>query len=502
MTPPRDAILALYNRIADLSHAAAILEWDQETYMPDGATPSRAHQIATLRRLAHEFATSDELRQALESLESYVREEPDDDFAAALARIGRRDFDRATRLPANFVAKLAETESRAKTAWRLAREANDFSRLRDDLEGIVDLNKEKAALLGFDDHPYDALLDQFEPGMTTAAVSGLFSDLRAELVPIVAAIAEKRDDRASLLRREFDPAKQWEIGERLIRQIGFDFNAGRQDLSAHPFCTSFSIDDVRITTRVDPDFFPSAFFGTLHETGHGLYEQGVDRRFERTPLADGTSLGMHESQSRMWENQVGRSRPFVDFVWPILTGAFAQLSGSGAEDIYRAINAVEPSLIRVEADELTYNLHVMLRFELEVALFENRLEVRDLPHAWNEAMDAYLGVRPSGDAAGVLQDIHWSMGGFGYFPTYTIGNLMSAQLFERAAEEIADLDERIRRGRFDALLLWLRHNVHRHGRSKSAESILRDVTDRGLTAEPWLAYVRTKYSDLYDLDLR
>jgi carboxypeptidase Taq len=287
-----------------------------------------------------------------------------------------------------------------------------------------------------------------------------------------------------------------------LRHIGFDFNAGRQDRSSHPFCTTFSISDVRITTRIDPGCFSPGFYGTLHEMGHGLYEQGIDPDLERTPLADGTTLGVHESQSRLWENLVGRSREFVEFHFPRLKQSFpSQFGAASAESFYRAINAVEPSLIRVEADEVTYNLHVMVRFEIERALFENRIQVNHLPETWNDLMEEYLGIRPTSDSDGVLQDIHWSMGAFGYFPTYAIGNLMASQFFAAAKAQLGDLPAQISRGEFEPLVRWLRENIHRHGRRRSANELLLDVTGGALSAAPWLEYIRRKYSELYEVDL-
>lgn len=495
-------IREFYARIADLNAAAALLEWDQETYMPAGAGDSRAAQLATLRSLSHELATSVEARKAVDTLRSLTAQHPGNPTLAALSRVASRDLEKATKLPSRFVHQLTEAEALAKTAWRSARESNDFHAFAPHLLRVVTLNREKAELLGYTAHPYDALLDQYEPGATTADIVAAFDQLRQHLVPLVEELRPHFDDRAALLHRTFDEQTQWEVGERLMKRVGYDFSRGRQDRSAHPFCTSFSITDVRVTTRVDRNFFSPAFFGTLHEVGHALYEQGIDARFERTPLADGTSLGVHESQSRLWENLVGRSMPFVEFVFPWLADAFPDaLVGADASDFYRAINAVEPALIRVEADEVTYNLHVMLRFELELALMEDNVSISDLPEAWNELSEEFLGIRPETAADGVLQDIHWSMGAFGYFPTYSLGNLMASQLYETAAVHITDLEGQIRAGRFENLLSWLRENVHRYGRARTADEILTEVTGRGLDARPWLSYIRKKYSDLYDVHL-
>lgn len=489
---------SLLARVHDLNSAAAVLEWDQETYMPDGATEARAHQVATLRRLAHEYFTADEIGRLLEELEPEVAGLDAGTTEASLVRVTRRDYDLARKLPAELVAALAEAVALARQAWKSARELNRYAMFSPHLERLVELNIRKAEALGYEDHRYDALLDQYEPGMTTAALQRVFGDLRRRLVPIVLAIADRPQVDDALLHRHYDRDTQWSFGMSVLRDIGYDFERGRQDVSAHPFTTSFSITDVRLTTRLDEHFFSSAFFGTLHEAGHGLYEQGVDRALERTPLAEGTSLGMHESQSRLWENLVGRSRPFWEHYFPRLQAAFPDALGDADLDaFYRAINRVAPSLIRVEADEVTYNLHIMVRFELELAMVEERVPVTDLPELWNTRMEEYLGLRPDTNAVGILQDVHWSIGTLGYFPTYTLGNLMSVQLFDQAHRDLADLDARIAEGRFDTLLEWLRDRVHRHGRTRTAGEILHDVTGAPLSADPWLAYIRRKYAEVY-----
>ncbi len=499
---PLDAALELYHQIADVSNSAALLEWDQETHMPPGAAESRAHQISTLRAIAHGLGTSDELAAALANLTSYADENPQNEVAVALAREGQRDFDKATRLPVEFVQRQAVAAARAKNTWRTARENDSFAEFADDLRTVLDLAREQAELLGYREHIYDALLDLYEPGATKAQLDAVFGDLRNQLVPIVENLSPRLDDRDKLIHQHFDPAAQWKLGESLISEIGYDFSRGRQDKSAHPFCTHFSTTDVRITTRIDADFFSPGFFGTLHETGHGLYEQGVRSELERTPLASGTSLGVHESQSRLWENLIGRSRPFVEFMMPRLRAAFPEALGeTDAASFHRAVNAVAPSLIRVEADEVTYNLHVMLRYELECELLEERLPVTDLPERWNAVMGEYLGIQPTSDADGVLQDIHWSMGAFGYFPTYAIGNLMASQFYDAAARDLGNLPEQVRQGEFAPLRDWLRKHIHQYGRMQTADDLLGTVTGSGLDARPWLEYIRAKYSDLYEVDL-
>lgn len=482
-------------RIHDLESAAALLEWDQETYMPRGAALARAEQLATIRQLAYEQLTSDRVGALIEKLDGTADPDSPD---GAIVRVTRRDYDRATRLPDTLVARLSKAVSLAKEAWKNARAENRFETFAPHLEVILELNREKAESLGYSNSIYDPLLDEFEPDTTTAEITALFAQLRSELVPIVRTIAKAEAPEGSVLRRHYPAALQEQFGLEVVSDLGFDFTRGRQDLSAHPFTTRFSINDVRLTTRINEAFFAPAFFGTLHEAGHGLYEQGIDPRLERTPLATGTSLGMHESQSRLWENLVGRSRAFWAHYLPQLKHHFGSvLEGIDKETFYRAINRVQPSLIRVEADEVTYNLHIMLRFELEVDLLEGRLTVSDVPDAWNDRMHTYLGLTPPDDSRGALQDIHWSLGTFGYFPTYTLGNLMSVQLFESAASSIGDLHEQISRGQFGSLLAWLRDNVHRFGRARSASKILSDACGSPLSAAPWLKYIRTKYSEIY-----
>ncbi len=479
--------------IHDLTSSAAVLEWDQETYLPDGATALRATQVATLRRLAHEAFTDAETGRLLNAAAD-VAGLPADDEVTALVRVVQRDYGLAQKVPASWVATMAETVGHAKAAWREARQASDFGRFAPHLEKIVALNREKADLLGFADHPYSALLDQFEPDLTTSEVRRVFDDLRARLVPLLRRIRDTPQPDDACLHGPFDEAVQWDFSLRVLRDIGFDFERGRLDRSAHPFTTTFGTSDVRLTTRFDPHFFPSAFFGTLHEAGHGLYEQGIRPSLDRTPLAEGTSLGMHESQSRLWENMVGRSRAFWEHYFPLAQQAFPDALGPVSLDAFlAALNRVAPSTIRVEADEVTYNLHIMLRFDLEVALVEGTLAVRDLPDAWNSGMERLLGIRPSDDAEGVLQDVHWALGTLGYFPTYTLGNLMSAMLFQAAERDLGRLDDHFRRGTFAPLLAWLRLHVHQHGRARSARDILETTTGGSLDAGPWLRYVEAKF---------
>ncbi len=486
----------ILGRVRDLETTASVLEWDQETYMPAGAIEARAHQIGTVLQLAHDLFTTDEVGELLDAVEGDGL--ADGTVEAAIVKVTRRDYDRATRLPPTLVARLARASSIAKEAWKEARDGDRFDVFAPHLRSIVDLNIEKAEALGHTDSIYDPLLDEWEPGMKTHEVADLFGELRRRLVPIVRAIAEAPQSDDALLRRRYPHEVQWDFGLEVIRDFGYDFNRGRQDVSAHPFTTHFSVNDVRLTTRIDEDFFSPGFFGTLHEAGHGLYEQGVDPRLERTPLAGGTSLGMHESQSRLWENLIGRSLPFWTHYFPILQSRVNGTVGSATvDDFYRAVNCVRPSLIRVEADEVTYNLHIMLRFEIEIDLVEGRLDVDAVPELWNDRMEEFLGIRPEDNATGALQDIHWSLGALGYFPTYTLGNLISVQLFDRLTADIPDVMDQVASGRFDTLLAWLREHVHRHGRTMTASEILEKTCGQDLSVDPWLRYVTEKFGRLY-----
>jgi carboxypeptidase Taq len=498
--PVTDPLAELRERLAtvrDLEAAAALLDWDQETWMPEGGTEARARQSATLHGLAHELFTADETATLLE------RARPESPVDADLVRVALRDLERDRRIPTDLVSDLARATSLAKDAWRLAREADDFAAFEPHLARIVALCVRKAEAVGFTDTPYDALVDEYEADMTAGRLATLFADLRRGLVPLIRTLGDAADASTSaVLHGRFPVDAQWTFGLDVLRDVGFDFRRGRQDRSVHPFTTAFSISDVRLTTRLNEDSFPPAFFSSLHEAGHGMYEQGMDPELDGTLLADGTSLGIHESQSRLWENQVGRSRPFWELYLPKLRTAFPEaLAGIDLDAFLRAVNHVRPSPIRVEADEVTYNLHIMVRFELERALVEGRLRTRDVPEAWNGLMKEVLGVEPRSDAEGCLQDIHWSLGMFGYFPTYALGNLMSAQLWTAIRRDLPDVDGFVRRGEFSHLLDWLREHVHRHGRRRTADRILRDATGRGLSAADWLAYVRSKFGDLFGVDL-
>lgn len=486
--------------VRDLDYAGSVLNWDQETHMPPAGIHGRSEQLATLSKLSHETFTAPLTGRLLKqaAAESDVTRSR---AKSAIVRVAQRDYAQAKKLPTDFVAEVTRHQSQAQQAWARARKANDFKSFAPWLKKSFDYARRQADYLGWKEHPYDALLDVYEPGATAALIRTLFADLRAQQVPLVKAI-QAHADRVSddCLRREYPKAAQEAFAIEAAKRVGYSFERGRMDYTAHPFCTNFSRDDVRITTRADERFFNPMFFSVLHEAGHAMYEQGVSPIWARTPVGSGASLGVHESQSRMWENLVGRSRPFWIFMYPHLQRHLPAFADVPLETFYKAINRSKPTLIRVEADEVTYNLHIMVRFELELALLEGKLRVKDVPDAWNAKYDEYLGLRPPTDADGCLQDIHWSMGLIGYFPTYTLGNLMSVQLFEAARRDIPDLQRQFTKGKFDALLAWMNQHVHQHGRSLQPNELISKATGQRPTAAPYLAYLRAKYSDIYGLD--
>jgi len=489
--------------IGALGSAAGVLGWDQQTYMPHGGASARAAQQTVLSRVIHEMATGTETARLLEAAERAGQSlDPDSDDAAYL-RVARRDFDQATKLPTALVAEIAGTSALAHEQWTQARAESDYARFAPWLEKLLDLTRQVADHLGYETERYDALLDQYEPGMKTADARVLFAALKPTLVSLVRDIAARGPDAVddSILKRDFPEDAQRAFGETIIRALGFDWTRGRQDKAVHPFCTSFTSGDVRITTRFDRHFLPAALFGSIHETGHALYEQGIAARYDGNVLGGGTSLGVHESQSRLWENLVGRSRPFWSRYFADLQAAFPQSLGDvKAEQWYRAINKVSPSLIRVEADEVTYNLHILLRFEMELDLLSGDLSVADAPAAWNAKMEQYLGLTPPDDARGILQDVHWSGGSIGYFPTYTIGNILSVQLWEKAAADLGGtLSGQIERGEFAPLLGWLRENIHQWGRKYRPADLVQRVIGGPLDTAPYLRYLQTKFGEIYEL---
>jgi carboxypeptidase Taq len=483
--------------ITDIRHALALLQWDQEVYMPPKGAYARGQQLATLAGLEHRFFTDTEMRLLIDALRD--RTEDLSPEQAALVRETAHDLDRAVRIPESLVRLFAEAQSRAYEEWVEARRGSDFQRFQPHLKTMVDLSREKAEYLGYEESPYDALLDEYERGMTASQLRPIFDVLAARQSALVARIAESpHHPEVTWLDQDWNEAAQIRFCEEVLRDMGYDFSAGRQDKSVHPFTTTFDVQDVRITTRVNPRDFLSALSSSVHEGGHALYEQGLPVAFRRTPLADAPSLGIHESQSRLWENIIGRSHPFFRRYLPRLQQLFPrQLDQVTSADLYRAANRVAPSLIRVDADECTYNLHVILRFEIETALIEGSIRPEHVPELWNSKMRVYLGVDVPDDAHGCLQDIHWAHGSFGYFPTYALGNLYSAQLMEQAKKDIPDLMNNVDGNAFPELLAWLRDRIHCYGRMKNAGEIIEAATGSRPSPEPFLRYLEEKYAVLY-----
>jgi len=490
----------IINKYSDLVSVYGLLHWDLETVMPAGGSAGRGHQIATITHIAHETLASDQVGQLLEQLQPYAGQlDPDSDDARFIQVIDRL-YRKKSRVPANLMAEIAKAASDAHHVWVQARETADFGRFEATLENILSLKRQYAEHFQPYDHIYDPLLDDYEPGLLTADVQAIFSTLRPHQVELLRAISDRQQVDDSFLHQHYDEKDQWKFGVEVITAYGFDWNHGRQDKSAHPFTQDINLGDVRITTRVLEDYLPSAFFSTAHESGHGIYCQGIDPSLDRTPLSRGASLGIHESQSRMYENVIGRSRPFWSHYYPRLQEIFpTQLGNVSLDAFYKAINKVEPSLIRVEADEATYNMHIMLRLGLEIALVEGSLQVKDLPEAWNAHMQEYLGLTPPDDALGVLQDVHWSHGNFGYFSTYALGNLISAQLWERMLEDIPEAGAQIEVGDFKAITAWMREKVHRHGAKYKPQELVQRITGSKIDQEPYLRYLTNKYTEIYQL---
>ena len=486
--------------IADLQAVSALLEWDQLVNMPRGAMEDRGEQIATIEQISHIKATSDEIGKLLDDLTSQASSLDPDSDDARLIKVAKRNYDKATKLPPEFVTEFARESSVAQTIWEKAKLDSDFSQFQPKLERLVELRRQYADFFKPWTHVYDPLLDDFEPGMKTAEVQEIFNTLRPKQVALIKAISEKPQVEKSFLLLDFPEEKQREFGLEVISKFGYEWDHGRLDKSAHPFTTGFGLNDVRITTRFKDDYLPMAMFGTMHECGHALYELGIAKKYNRTPLGGGASMALHESQSRMWENLVGRSKGFWKCFYPRLKEIFpAQLENVDLDTFYKAVNAVEPSFIRTESDEATYNLHIMLRLEMEIALMEGSLAVKDAPEAWNEKFEQYLGIVPPNDALGILQDVHWSFGGFGYFPTYALGNLVSSQIWERMLQDIPDVDEQISQAKFENLLGWLREHVHSYGAKYEPQELVQKITGSKITPEPYMRYLESKFGDIYSL---
>jgi len=486
--PAFDTLKQKLGEVHDLVKTGSLLSWDQQTVMPSGGSSVRAEQLATIGRLSHETFISDEIGNLLEELRGYEESLDRDSDEASLIRVARRDYEKAVRVPPDLSAEITRVGSQAFTTWVGARAESDYDRFRPWLEQLVELKQRYVDCFPPAEDPYDTLLDDYEPGMKTAEVRVIFDRLKEELISLIGAA---RANAKPAIAGRFAAAKQRELSLEIVHRFGYDDAGWRIDTAPHPFASSFGTGDIRITTR-EPEDSLDGLFATMHECGHGLYENGVDPALERTLLCRGASLGLHESQSRLWENLVGRSRPFWSWFFPRLQATFpAELGDVDEETWFRSINDVAPGLIRIDADEASYNLHIILRFELEQRIMAG-LDLRELPDAWNAAMSEYLGVDVPDDAHGVLQDVHWSRGGFGYFPTYSLGNVMSVQIWERMRTELPDLDEQMARGEFGALREWLRATLHRHGRKFLPAETLERAVGGPIDPEPYLRYLQGK----------
>jgi carboxypeptidase Taq len=498
---PETAFAALRARATEVHHltkVAMILNWDQRTMMPPGGAAARANQLGTITRIAHELLVSDDTARRIDAAAAHESDVDYDSDDACLLRFARREHEKARRVPSELRAEMSTASSRALPVWDRARNDSDFESFRPFLERNLELRREYVSHLGEADEPYDHLLDDFEPAMKTAEVRAVFEELKDGLLPLIAEIAQREPIDASCLEGEFELARQQEMERRILDAFGFTRDSWRIDETIHPFASNSSVSDIRITTRHRRTDLHS-LFSTMHEFGHGLYERQVSPALDETPLARGCSLGWHESQSRMWENLVGRGLPFWRRFYPQLRELFPSFARVELDEFYRAINAVRPSLIRIDSDEATYNLHIVLRFELEQELLAGAIDVRDLPEAWDARMQEYLGVEVPDVADGVLQDMHWAAGHIGYFSTYSLGNIISCQLWERIREELPDLDDQFEQGEFGALREWLGEHVHRHGRKFLPAELMERVVGGPIDPQPYLAYLRAKLGEIYRL---
>ncbi len=487
--------------IHDLNAIGMVLTWDQSTFMPPGGGPARARQMATLQQISHQKSTDPALGHLLDELRPYEESLPHDSDEAGLLRAARHDYERATKVPADFVARFVQNQAESYNVWMQARPENNFAAMQPYLEKALELSRQLADYFPGYKHIADPLIDIADEGMTVDTLRPLFSALREQLVPLVQAVTAQQPADDACLNQPFSPEQQRALGREVVARLGYDFQRGREDPTHHPFTVAFSTGDVRITTRANPQRFGECLFSAIHEGGHAMYEQGVNAEYEGLPLGQGASAGVHESQSRLWENIVGRSRSFWNYWYPRVQELFAaQLGAVPLDTFYRAINRVHPSLIRVTADELTYNLHIIIRFDLEQDMLESRLAVSDLPEAWRERYRADLGITPPDDRDGVMQDMHWYTGAIGgAFQGYTLGNILSAQFYEAAVAACPEIPAQIERGDFSQLLGWLIENVYRQGRKFKPAELVERATGRPMHIEPYIRYLKNKYGELYGL---
>lgn len=483
------------HKVADLRYASAVLQWDQETYLPPKGATIRGQQIATLSETAHNWFVQDDFGELLETLSSMNDLTGDEKINIFRSR---EDYLRQKKCSSAFVRKLSEATTQSFHSWIKARKENNFSFFQEDLSLLVALKKEEADLLGYEQHPYDALLDDHDKGSTVAQLDPLFSALAKPLKELLEKIKNASAIDNSVLTRHYSSTAQWDFGMQIIKDLGYDLEAGRQDIAEHPFSINFNNKDVRITTRIDENDLGNMLWSCIHEVGHALYEQGLPDGQYGLPLGEAASYTIHESQSRLWENHVGRSEGFINHYFPLFKKYFPeQLKNIEARDLYKAINKVTPSLIRTEADELTYHFHVMIRYEVEKLLIGGELNTNDIPAFWNEQYEKFLGVKVPDDKTGCLQDIHWSHGSFGYFPTYSLGSLYACQFYRSAKKELPDLDHAIANGSFHPLLNWLRSKVHAEGRRYTSGELCQKITGETLQPGYFLEYLLGKYSNIY-----
>lgn len=483
-------------KIADIKYATAVLQWDQETYMPVKSIRYRAQQIATLSETAHKLFTAKKTGQLLETLAG--RDDLSENERKNI-ELSLYDYNKLRKLPSSFIRALSEAVSKSYQYWLEAKKGNSFKTFEDSLDKLIHLKKREASQLGYEGHPYNALLNEYERDCTVAFLDEAFNRLRLPLTALLNKIGRQPQVDDAFLQKHYAGQQQWKFGMDMIRQLGFDFEAGRQDISEHPFTINFSSTDVRVTTRINENDFSGMCWSCIHEAGHALYEQGLPENEYGLPLGEYASLGIHESQSRLWENNVGRSMDFWQHNFPLLQSYFPeQLQHIDTVHFYNAINKVQPSLIRTEADELTYHFHVMIRYELEKQLIDGSVETKDIPSYWNELYEKYLNIKVPDDRSGCLQDVHWSHGSFGYFPTYSLGSLYAAQFFSAALKQVLSLEEDIRIGNTQPLLQWLRNTVHRQGRKYTSAQLCETITGEPLDSGYFLQYAAKKYRNIYN----
>jgi carboxypeptidase Taq len=489
----------VFNDAALLGSTMAVLGWDERTYMPKNGSAARANQLAYLAGLVHDKTTSRRVGELLSDIEgTELVNDPLSENAVNVREL-RRYYDKQTKVPKKLVEAIAHAETTGQGVWVQARRKSDFKSFQVALDKMIDLKKQYAEAVGYANVPYDALLDDYEPGASTKSVTAVLGELRKELVPFVKKIiGAKRKPDLSIIQRSYPVDRQRIFGETASAAIGFNFESGRLDVTEHPFCTGVGPGDTRITTRYNANHLGQALFGTLHESGHAIYDQGLPKESYGMPMGSSVSLGIHESQSRMWENFVGRSKSFWQYFYPLAQSTFHEsLADVKFEDFYFAINDVRSSYIRVEADEVTYNLHILLRFEIEQDIFNGKIKTKDMPAVWNERFKKYFGIVPKNDAEGCLQDIHWAAGLFGYFPTYALGNLYAAQFFAKAKQDLGNLDQLFASGQFGPLREWLRKNIHSQGQRYRAEDLVKVVTGKPLDHKPLMKYLTAKFAPLY-----